>query len=76
MTESNILNILKNIKIKHCEGCDRIPLRVLNEGAELLAKPLNVILSEHNKPLKHNFYKLPVQIFDFDEKVEIGQLQI
>ena len=32
--------ILKNLKIKNCEGFDRIPLRIFNEGAELLAKPL------------------------------------
>ena len=40
MTELNILQILKNLKIKNCEGFDRIPLRIFNEGAEILAKPL------------------------------------
>ena len=36
-----ILQILKNLKVKNCEGFDRIPLRILNEGAELLSKPLS-----------------------------------
>ena len=40
MTDINILKILKNLKIKNCEGFDRIPLRILNEGAEKLVKPL------------------------------------
>ena len=29
------------MKIKNCEGIDRIPLRILNEGAEILHKPLS-----------------------------------
>ena len=41
MTDTNILQILKNLKIKNCEGFDRLPLRIFNEGAELLVKPLS-----------------------------------
>ena len=33
MTESDILECLKNIKIKNCEGFDRIPQRILVDGA-------------------------------------------
>ena len=40
MTKLNILKIMKNLKIKNCEGFDRIPLRILNEGAERLVHPL------------------------------------
>ena len=43
MTDMNIIKILKNLKIKNCEGFDRIPLRVLNEGAERLVKPLSAL---------------------------------
>ena len=40
MSELNIMQILKTLKIKNCEGFDRIPLRIFNEGAEILIKPL------------------------------------
>ena len=41
MTELNIREVLSKLKIKNCEGIDRIPLRILNEGAEILIKPLS-----------------------------------
>ena len=34
MTESNVKRCLMDLKIKNCEGVDRIPLRILNDGAE------------------------------------------
>ena len=40
MTEFDILQILKTLKIKNCEGFDRISLRVFNKGAEILIAPL------------------------------------
>ena len=40
MTEINIMQILKTLKIKNCEGFDRIPLRIFNEGAEILITPI------------------------------------
>ena len=40
MTEVNVAKIMKGLKIKNCEGFDRIPLRILNEGAEYLIKPI------------------------------------
>ena len=39
MTVENVSNAMKSVKIKNCEGYDRIPQRVLNEGAEILLKP-------------------------------------
>ena len=56
MTEINVLKILKNLKIKNCEGFDRIPLRIFNEGAELLAKPLASLFK-----LIYNEKKIPEQ---------------
>ena len=56
MTERNILKILKNLKIKNCEGFDRIPLQVFNEGAELLDKPLSSLFR-----LIYNEKKIPEQ---------------
>ena len=34
---------VREVKIKNCEGIDRIPLRILNEGAEILHKPLSTL---------------------------------
>ena len=34
------LKCLKDIKIKNCEGYDRIPQRILADGAKILVKPL------------------------------------
>ena len=48
MTEENVSRVMKSLKIKNCEGFDRIPLRILNEGAEYLniqeADPITCIL--------------------------------
>ena len=44
MTEENVLKVMKGLKMKNCEGVDRIPLRVLNEGAEILYKPMTVLM--------------------------------
>ena len=41
MTEIKVREVLSTLKIKNCEGVDRIPLRILNEGAEILHKPLS-----------------------------------
>ena len=54
MTEYNIMQIITTQKIKNCEGFDRIPLRIFNEGAEILIKPLsnlfNLIYTERTIP--------------------------
>ena len=41
MTELRVREVIATLKIKNCEGIDRIPLRILNEGAEILTKPLS-----------------------------------
>ena len=43
MTELKIREVMSNLKVKNCEGIDRIPLRILNEGAEILTKPLSIL---------------------------------
>ena len=35
---------MKSLKIKNCEGFDRIPLKILNEGAEYLIKPMTRLM--------------------------------
>ena len=39
MTETDILECMKSIKPKNCEGYDRIPQRILSDGAETLITP-------------------------------------
>ena len=62
MTEINIMQILTTLKIKNCEGFDRIPLRIFNKGAELLIKPLsklfNLIYTEKNLPEQWKIAKI------------------
>ena len=43
MTLERVAECLNELKIKNCEGYDRIPLRILKEGAQILAKPLTVL---------------------------------
>ena len=45
MTVENVSNAMKSVKIKNCEGYDRIPQRVLNEGAEILLKPTHKLFN-------------------------------
>ena len=40
MTELNIRRVMSTIKIKNCEGWDRIPQRIFVEGIEVLGVPL------------------------------------
>jgi exonuclease III len=43
MTPERVEECLKNLKSKNCEGPDRLPLRILKDGATVLAKPLSVL---------------------------------
>ena len=45
MTESNVKRCLMDLKIKNCEGVDRIPLRILNDGAEFLYRPITALMN-------------------------------
>ena len=46
MSCTNILECLKEIKTKNCEGYDRIPQRILSDGAELLVFPLTTLFEK------------------------------
>ena len=46
MSSANILECLKDIKIKNSEGFDRIPQRILADGAEFLLIPLEIIFEK------------------------------
>ena len=45
MSISEVKSCIKSIKIKNCEGYDRIPQRVLIEGIEHLLKPLSKLFT-------------------------------
>ena len=46
MSGSDILDVLSSIKIKNCEGFDRIPQRILVDGADVLIHPLSNLFSK------------------------------
>ena len=46
MADNDILECLRNIKIKNCEGFDRIPQRILVDGAQVLVLPLKVLFQK------------------------------
>ena len=62
MSEINLKRCLMGLKIKNCEGVDRIPLRILNDGAEILCRPItdrmNIIYGQsvilHMLPLSYD----------------------
>ena len=53
MTADNIVTAVKTLKIKNCEGHDRIPQRILVDGIEILKTPLAVLFDKiyHTKSL-------------------------
>jgi hypothetical protein len=46
MRPSDIMKVLKNLKIKNCEGYDRLPLRIIAKGAELLLPIITKLFSK------------------------------
>ena len=56
MTKEAVAECLKELKTKNCEGFDRIPLRILKDGAEILCKPLSVLFEKI-----YNSKQIPVQ---------------
>ena len=46
MTEEKVVECLKELKTKNCEGYDGIPLRIFKEGASILGKPLAVLFNK------------------------------
>ena len=45
MTIENVDRAIKSVKIKNCEGYDRIPQRILCEGIEYLIQPIHRLFS-------------------------------
>ena len=45
MTSTDIKECLKSIKTKNCEGYDRIPQRIISDGAEYLIEPFTALFS-------------------------------
>ena len=45
MTELNVRMCLTGLKIKNCEGTDRIPLRILNDVAKIMFQPMKKLLN-------------------------------
>ena len=45
MSENEILECVKQLKLKNCEGYDRIPQRFLIEGISILINPLTKLFS-------------------------------
>ena len=46
MKESDVLKAMNTLKIKNCEGHDRIPLRILADGKQILLKPLALLFEK------------------------------
>ena len=46
MSSADILSCIKSIKIKNCEGFDRIPQRILVDGANILINPLSKLFEK------------------------------
>jgi len=42
-TPERVENCLKNLKTKNCEGLDRMPIRILKDGALALLGPMSVL---------------------------------
>jgi hypothetical protein len=43
MTEDKVAECLNELKTKNCEGYDRIPMRILKDGASILRSPLSAL---------------------------------
>ena len=71
MTELNIMQIFKNLKIKNCEDFDRIRLRIFNEGAEILIAPLAQIfkLIYIEKRIQEQWKTAKVKLLPYHRKV-------
>ena len=74
INESNVQKALESIKIKNCEGYDRLPQRILNEGKTILIKPVTKLfeLIYHNKiiPEQWSISKI-IPIFKKGSKTDI-----
>ena len=73
-TLENVTKAIKSIKIKNCEGYDRIPQRILSEGINYLLEPIhklfNLIYERKKVPEKWLISKI-IPIFKKGSKNEI-----
>jgi hypothetical protein len=46
MTEDAVTECLRELKTKNCEGFDRIPMRILKDGAPVLGRPLSILFNK------------------------------
>ena len=54
MSIDNIVKVVKILKIKNCEGHDRIPQRILIDGIEILKFPLSYLFNQiYNQKKKY-----------------------
>ena len=75
MCENDIIEAVMHLKIKNCEGHDRIPQRLLTDGIHILIKPLTVLFSkiymQMNIPQQWLFSKIvPVPKKGIKSKIE------
>ena len=74
MTRDNIIKAIKSIKIKNCEGYDRIPQRILYEGIDYLIEPMhklfNLIYESKKLPQQWLISKI-IPIFKKGSKTEV-----
>ena len=74
MTRDNIIKAIKSIKIKNCEGFDRIPQRILSEGINYLIEPMhklfNLIYESKKLPQQWLISKI-IPIFKKGSKTEV-----
>ena len=63
MTARNVLDALRSIKIKNCEGYDRMSQRILNEGCDLLLQPITRLFE-----LIYVIYKIELVSYHFGIK--------
>ena len=52
MTPARVAECLKELKTKNCEGYDRLPLRILKDGTEVLMRPLSILFNKIYETLK------------------------
>jgi hypothetical protein len=46
VTLNNTMEVMKNLQLKNCYGCDRIPLRILKDGYLILGMPIYVLMTK------------------------------
>ena len=46
MSIENIIKAVKTLKLKNCEGHDRIPQRILKDGIDILKYPLSILFNQ------------------------------